>query len=79
MFNPYIGGMPEPIRPVERPHPAEPPQERPPELLSGLLGHLGKLDRDDLMMLALIYLLARENPEDRICPLAAIILYCLLD
>ena len=68
MFNPYVSRPEDALRPVRRPQKA-------PE---GILGRLGRLERDDLLILTLIYLLAREGDPDRIWPLAAVLLYLLL-
>ncbi len=64
---------------VEEPHHAlQPVPERQSGPLDGILGRLGKLDRDDLLILLLIYLISREGEEDSIWPLAAALLYLIL-
>ena len=68
MFNPYVSGRENVLRPAPKP-PGGP--ER-------ILKKLGKLDREDLLVLALIWLLAGEGEEDRIWPLVAAMLYLLL-
>ena len=68
MFNPYVSRPEDALRPVRRPPPG-------PE---GLLDRLGRLERDDLLILVLIYLLAKEGEPERIWPLVAVMLYLLL-
>jgi hypothetical protein len=68
MFNPYVSPLSEALHPVsEAPGP-----------LSGLQARLQGLDRDDLLILLLLYLLLKEGPEDRLWPLLGALLYLLL-
>lgn len=63
MFNPYF----------------EPPQQpQKTKSSGGLLEKLGHLDKDDLLMLALIFVLSRRQSSEDIWPLVAVMLYCLM-
>ena len=64
MFNPYFE--------------ASSPPAKSPALTSGLLEKLSKLDRDDLLILCLVFLLAKKSSKDDIWPLVAVALYCFL-
>lgn len=74
MFNPYVGGVSQSLRPVEG---------RGPEKggLGGILSRLGNLDSGDLLLLLLIYLLVREQEDghEKIWPLVAAALYLMLE
>ena len=72
MFNPYIAS-PEP-EPLPKPLP-EPPRE---SLLPDLKGLLSRLDRDDLMVALLVYLLSRREFGEDLWPLMAAGLFLLL-
>lgn len=67
MFNPYF----EPIPQEEEAVPAPP-------ISGGIMDHLKSLDKDDLLMLALIFVLVKRNSKEDIWPLVAVMLYCLL-
>ncbi len=71
MFNPYISGPEGCLQPVRK-------QPEGKTILDGLLGRLGNLDSDDLIILLLLLLLAREGEGDSLWPLAAGALYLLL-
>lgn len=62
MFNPYF----------ERPAPQTQSDK------TGLPEKLSKLDSDDLLILALVFILAKKNSNDDIWPLIAVALYCFL-
>ena len=62
MFNPYF----------------ETPAPQPPSKAGGLQEKLSKLDSDDLLMLALVFILARKSNKDDMWPLIAVALYCFL-
>lgn len=67
MFNPYF----EP----------EPRETQPPQKVassSGILDKLKHLDKDDLLMLALIFILTKGSSKEDIWPLVAVMLYCML-
>ncbi len=66
MFNPYF----EPTPPVE--------QAATPVVSGGILDKLKSLDKDDLIMLALIFTLVRSSSKEDIWPLVAVMLYCML-
>ena len=67
MFNPYF-----------EPCLQENSTEHTPSPSGGILDKLKTLDKDDLLMLGLIFVLARRNTKDEIWPLVAVMLYCLL-
>lgn len=69
MFNPYVGAAAQFIRPVKG---AES------HGLGSILSKLGNLDSDDLLILLLVYLLAKEGDQDGIWPLVAAMLYLIL-
>ena len=69
MFNPYVSTPEQSLRPVREPSKGP---------LDGILGRLGRLETDDLLILALVYLLAREDEQDRIWPLVAALIYLML-
>lgn len=66
MFNPYF----EPTPPEE--------QAAIPVASGGILDKLKALDKDDLLMLALIFALVRSSSKEDIWPLVAVMLYCML-
>ena len=66
MFNPYF----EPA-----PHEEQAPA---PAVSGGILDKFKSLDKDDLIMLALIFALVRSNSKEDIWPLVAVMLYCML-
>lgn len=70
MFNPYVGSLPQTLRPV-------PQKASGGNGLGAIFSKLGDLDRDDLLMLLLIYLLVKEGDQDGIWPLVAAALYLL--
>lgn len=67
MFNPYF----EPSPREEQISTASVPS-------GGILDKLKALDKDDLLMLALIFALVRSSSKEDIWPLVAVMLYCLL-
>lgn len=68
MFNPYIGTPEQSLRPAKGSG-----------LLGGLMSKLKHLDSDDLLILALIFLLSRKDGEEGDWwPLAAMAIYLLL-
>lgn len=70
MFNPYVTGIQAALRPVHR---------QPADLgLETLLRRVGQLDSDDLIILLLVFLLARQGDPEGFWPLAAALLYLLL-
>ena len=69
MFNPYLSSHESALHPV-------PGRNAGP--LQGLARRLGNLDSDDLLLLLLIYLLARKEDADGIWPLVAVALYLML-
>ena len=69
MFNPYVGEPAQCIHPVKW-------EKR--SGLDGILERLGRLDSDDLLILLLVYLLAKEGDQDGIWPLVAAMLYLML-
>ena len=73
MFNPYVE------EPVKDLHPiGPPPSPAPGGALDGLLGKLGHLEKDDLLIGLLVYLLAKDGEQDGIWPLVAAALYLIL-
>lgn len=73
MFNPYVE--------QSEPYPLSAPsgvEGKPSRQTEGLLGRLGRLDSDDLLILLLIFLLAREGEGDALWPLVAAALYLML-
>ena len=72
MFNPYLSAHESALRP------ARGSGETGNGPLQGILRRLGRLDSDDLLLLLLIYLLARKEDEDGIWPLVALGLYLML-
>lgn len=77
MFNPYAGQPEEVLRPVPQSAGPERPPEKP-KVMEGLLERLGRLDRDDLLLLVLVFLLAKDGEGDVLWPLAAAALYLML-
>lgn len=69
MFNPYVGDPARCIRPVRGEKGGG---------LEGILGRLGRMDSDDLLILLLVYLLVKEGEQDGIWPLVAAMLYLML-
>lgn len=69
MFNPYVG------EPAQCIHPVKGEKSN---ALNGILERLGRLDSDDLLILLLVYLLAKEGDQDGIWPLVAALLYLML-
>ena len=67
MFNPYF-----------EPSPREPSVPQPSPLSGGVLDKFKNLDKDDLLMLALIFVLSKSNSKEDIWPLVAVMLYCML-
>lgn len=68
---------PAPVCPPPPPPPLKPPPPpRPPGFLTNLLP--GKLDKGDLLMLAILYLVFSEEDDDRLLPLLAVGLYLIL-
>ena len=69
-----------PHLPYMPPSPQRPPKPQPQGgLLGGLSGLLhGKLQKGDLLMLAILYLILSEDEEDSSLPLIAIALYLIL-
>lgn len=67
MFNPYI-----------EPNIPEPTAKKNQSAMGGIFDKLKSLDQDDLLMLALIFILARKNSKEDIWPLVAVIIYCML-
>lgn len=68
MFNPYLNRpeqMLEPIRKRQAP-------------LDGIVKKLKTLDRDDLLVLAILYLAMGEGKQEELWPLLAVLLYCIL-
>lgn len=45
---------------------------------SSILDKFKSLDKDDLLMLALIFVLVKSNSKEDIWPLVAVMLYCIL-
>ena len=80
LFNPYLGEPAEALSPRERrpPEPAPPPPPPQSGLVPALMERLGRLDREDLLIAALVYLLASEGEEDRLLPVLAAGLYLLM-
>lgn len=66
MFNPYLAPPESALQPVKGGG------------LGGILRRLETLDADDLVILLLLYLLAKDGEGDGIWPLAAVMLYLLL-
>lgn len=62
MFNPYF----------------ESPSPQQPSVTGGLKEKLSKLDGDDLLILCLVFILARRTSKDDIWPMIAVALYCFL-
>lgn len=67
MFNPYF-----------EPDPREVQKQSSTSLSGGMLDKLKSLDKDDLLMLALIFALVRNSSKEDIWPLVAVMLYCML-
>jgi hypothetical protein len=84
MFNPYVAPVTESLRPLAPPKekPERPERaERPPEKSQGLgaiLGRLGQLDSDDMLIALLIFLLARDQEPDSLGPMVAAGIYLLM-
>lgn len=70
MFNPYVTGIQAALRPAG--------QQKQELGLNTLLGRLGQLDNDDLIILLLVFLLARQGDTEGFWPLAAALLYLIL-
>lgn len=70
MFNPYVTGIQAALRPVH--------QQKRDMGLETLLSRVGQLDNDDLIILLLVFLLARQGDPDGLWPLAAALLYLIL-
>ena len=70
MFNPYVTGIQTALRPAR--------QQKKDGGLETLLSRLGQLDNDDLIILLLVFLLARQGDPEGFWPLAAALLYLIL-
>lgn len=70
MFNPYVMGIQTALRPAR--------QQKRDAGLETLLSRLGQLDNDDLIILLLVFLLARQGDPEGFWPLAAALLYLIL-
>lgn len=46
--------------------------------MDGFVNRLRELDRDDLLILLLIFLLFRDGNQDNLWPLLAALVYCML-
>lgn len=66
MFNPYVGSVSQSLHK---------PSEKTGGGVGGILGKIGELDRDDLLMLLLIFLLVKEGEQDGLWPMVAAMLY----
>lgn len=71
---------PHPHPPEAHPHPPEPPRPpcHRPQKPPGLGNLLGNLQKGDLLMLAILYLILSEDEDDAMLPLIAIGLYLIL-
>ena len=83
MYNPYVSHDGPCLTPVPRPH-SEPRQPRHHDNPAGsfslrLISHLRRLDRDDLLIIAILYLLLKDDNCADLWPLLAILIYILLD
>ena len=70
MFNPYVSEIQGALRPVRR--------KKTDLGLGNLMERLSHLDNDDLIILLLVFLLARQGDQDSFWPLAAALLYLIL-
>lgn len=70
MFNPYVSEVQGALRPARQPK-SDPG-------LGKLMDRLSHLDNDDLIILLLVFLLARQGDKDSFWPLAAALLYLIL-
>ena len=70
MFNPYVSEVQRALRPAR--------QQKQDLGLGKLMERLGHLDNDDLIILLLVFLLARQGDRDSFWPLAAALLYLIL-
>lgn len=71
MFNPYISSAGQSLRLITG-------KGSTGSGLDGILRKLGNLDSDDLLILLLIYLLAKEGEQDGVWALVAAMLYLIL-
>lgn len=69
MFNPYVSSAAKSIHPVKGERAGG---------LEGILGRLGRLESDDLLLLLLVFLLVKEGDQDGLWPLVAVMLYLML-
>lgn len=67
MFNPYFEPEPREIQPPQKVASS-----------NGILDKFKHLDKDDLLMLALIFILTKGSSKEDIWPLVAVMLYCML-
>lgn len=75
MFNPYIPGIRPELQPLP---PAGPPPGPGSGPLDGVLERLSHLERDDILIGLLVYLLAKDQEGDNLWPLLAAALYLFL-
>jgi hypothetical protein len=77
MFNPYVGPVEQSLRQTKPPKPAPGPPEKS-QSLGAVLDRLSSLDRDDVLIALLIFLLARDQETDSLWPMVAAGIYLLL-